>query len=70
MPDNEPNPGLKITALSVPDVAKVLSKSGGKPVTEAMLRKDLETGAPANPDGTVNLLHYAAWLVQEVARGD
>ena len=70
MPNNEPNQGLKITALSVPDVVKVLTKSGGKPVTEAMLRKDLEAGAPANPDGTINLIHYAAWLARAVANGD
>ena len=70
MPNIEPNQGLKITALSVPDVTKVLSKSGGKPVTEGMIRKDLEAGAPANPDGTVNLLHYAAWLVREVSNAD
>jgi len=27
--------------------------------------------APVNPDGTINLVHYAAWLVKEyAARGD
>ena len=70
MPNDEPNSGLKITALSVPDAAKVLSKAGGRVVTEAMLREDLEAGAPVNPDGTINLLHYAAWLVRELAHAD
>jgi hypothetical protein len=23
---------------------------------------DIADGAPTNPDGTVNLVHYAAWL--------
>ena len=64
------NPAIRLTALSVADVAKVLSRSGGRPVTEAMLRADVEAGAPANADGTVNLIHYAAWLVKELAHGD
>ena len=35
------------------------------------LRRDVEAGAPVNPDGTINLVHYAAWLVKEMAaRGD
>jgi hypothetical protein len=67
---NEPSQGLKPTALSVADAAKVLSKSGGRPVTENMLRADLDAGAPTNPDGTINLLHYAAWLVRELAHAD
>jgi hypothetical protein len=35
-----------------------------------MLEADRAAGAPANPDGTVNLVHYAAWLVKESGRGD
>ena len=30
-----------------------------------MLRADLAAGAPTNPDGTINLVHYAAWLARE-----
>jgi len=36
-----------------------------------MIRYDIEAGAPVNADGTVNLVHYAAWLAKETAsRGD
>jgi hypothetical protein len=62
--------GLTLTALSLADPAKVLSKAGRRPVTEAMLRQDVEAGAHVNPDGTINLIYYAAWLAREVARGD
>ncbi|MFN7022313.1 MAG: hypothetical protein ACK4WH_13425 [Phycisphaerales bacterium] len=55
------NPG----ALSVADAARVLSRLGGKPVTEDMLRADIDAGAPTNADGTLNLVHYAAWLVRQ-----
>ncbi len=61
---------LSPMALELADAAKVLSKLFAKPVTEAMLREDMADGAPANPDGTLNLAHYAAWLVREVARAD
>ncbi len=35
-----------------------------------MIREDIAEAAPANADGTVNLVHYAAWLVREMASGD
>lgn len=57
-------------ALELADAAKILSKLFAKPVTEVMLREDIADGAPANPDGTLNLVQYAAWLVREVARAD
>jgi hypothetical protein len=71
MDKNDPNrPRLSPTAMTLTDAAKLLSAVGTTKVTEAMLREDLGIGAPANADGTLNLVHYAAWLVQEVARGD
>jgi hypothetical protein len=62
--------GLNPAALSVADAARLLSKAGGGPVTKAMIETDLAAGAPANADGTINLVHYAAWLVKEMAGGD
>ena len=59
---------LKITALPLADVAALLSRVGGKPVTADMIRADIDAGAPVNPDGTMNLIQYAAWLVREVTR--
>jgi hypothetical protein len=73
MPDarDMQNPVLKVTAISVDDAALLISKSAGKPVTGDMIRYDIEAGAPVNADGTVNLVHYAAWLARELAnRGD
>jgi hypothetical protein len=61
-------PPLNPSALTLADAVRLLAKAGR--VTEAMLRADLAAGAPANPDGTINLVHYAAWLVKEVDGGD
>jgi hypothetical protein len=30
-----------------------------------MLRWGIDAGAPTYPDGTIGLVHYAAWLVQQ-----
>ena len=59
-----------LTALTVAQAAKVLSAAGGRRITEDMLRADIDAGAPVNADGTINLVHYTAWLVKEMAGGD
>jgi hypothetical protein len=72
-----PNPGvtpmtdsqtLKPTALTIPMLAQLLSRTFREPVTDAMIENDLQSGAPKNVDGTIHLVHYAAWLTQERLR--
>ncbi|MBA2224587.1 hypothetical protein [Thermogemmata fonticola] len=64
-----PGGGLNPAALSVAEAARLLARASGWPITEAMLQADLAAGAPANADGTIHLVHYAAWLVREMGRG-
>jgi len=68
-PGRHGNP-LNPQALRLEDLARLLSAAGPKPVTVAMLRDDIEDGAPTNADGTMNLVHYVGWLVKEMGRGD
>ena len=70
MPDNHQKPTLIPTALTLADAALLLTKVAGQLVTTAMIETDRAAGAPANADGTINLIHYAAWLVKEVTHGD
>ena len=74
MTDNNPDerqPGpLNPQALRLADMARILSASGPSPVTVEMLQADIADGAPTNADGTLNLVHYAAWLVREMAGAD
>lgn len=65
---SSPRLPLNPTALSLADAARVLSQVGGEPITEEMLRADVDAGAPTNPDGTLNLVHYAAWLARQMGR--
>jgi len=43
----------------------VLSAVSGERIAEEMIRADIEAGAPVTADGRVNLVYYAAWLVQQ-----
>lgn len=63
-------PQLNPLALTVEQAARLLSAAGPKPVTPEMVRDDLDDGAPTNADGTLNLVHYAAWLLREMGRAD
>jgi len=53
---------LNPAALSCTDAARVLSAAKNGKVTVEMLQADVDAGAPTNADGTLNLVHYAAWL--------
>jgi hypothetical protein len=53
------------TALSIDDLARLLTAASGRTVTADQIREDIDTGAPAGRDGRVNLVHYAAWLASE-----
>lgn len=55
-------------SLRLEDVAEILTAIGPKPVTIEMLLADIDDGAPVNRDGTMNLLHYSAWIVREILR--
>ena len=54
-------------ALTVTQLARLLTRAGASPITEAMIEADLAAGAPRNPNGTINLVHYSAWLVREMS---
>ena len=56
--------------LTVEQTTQLLSATSRKPMSIEMLQQDIEAGAPTNSDGTINLVHYAAWLVKEAGRGD
>ena len=59
------NPG----AMTVAEAAKLFSAAAREQISEAMIEADIEGGAPTNPDGTLSLVPYAAWLTKEAASG-
>lgn len=56
-------PPLNTKALSIEQLADFLTRAGGSDVSTSDIEDDLRAGAPRNDDGTINLLHYAAWLM-------
>jgi hypothetical protein len=64
---DDPVPSLNPGALQIADAARLLTRAGGRPIETAQLQADIDAGAPTNADGTLNLVHYAAWLVRELS---
>ncbi len=58
------------TRLSIEQAAKLLSAAYRERLNTAKIQADVDAGAPTNPDGTLNLVHYAAWQSKEMGRGD
>lgn len=65
MPEGEAAAARSPTAMPIADLARLLTAAGGRAITAAMIEADVESGAPTNADGTMNVVHYAAWLAKE-----
>jgi hypothetical protein len=61
---------LNPAALAIADAARLLTKAYGQKIAVTQIEADVAAGAPTNADGTLNLVHYAAWLVRELTHGD
>lgn len=57
------------TGLTPAELAAALSSASGSRITPGMIAADVSSGAPTNPDGTLNLIRYTAWLLKQ-GRGD
>ena len=55
-----------LLALTPDQVVDVLVKSGFRGMTLELLHSDFEAGAPRNANGSVNLIHYMAWILKEI----
>ena len=64
------NARLDPNRLTPDQAAKLLSAAARIRVPAEQIAEDLASGAPRNADGTINLVHYAAWIVKEMGRGD
>ena len=69
-PEEQAKRPLNPSTMSLVEAAAVLTQAGMWEVTPEDVAGDLADGAPTNPDGTINLIHYAAWLAGELNRAD
>jgi len=56
--------------LTPAELARLLSAAAKVQVPLERIEADVAAGAPVNPDGTLHLVHYAAWLVKQMARNE
>lgn len=61
---------LNPTRLTPEQAAKLLSAAAKLRIPVEQIDGDLAAGAPRNADSTINLVHYAAWIVKELGRGN
>ena len=55
-----------LLALTPEQLVDVLVRSGFRDMTLELLHSDFDAGAPRNADGTVNFIHYMAWILKEI----
>ena len=55
-----------LLALTPEQVVDVLVKSGFRGMTLELLHSDFDAGAPRNANGSVNPIHYMAWILKEI----
>ena len=56
------NGKMMLLALTVDELVEVLRRSGAKHASAENVQKDIAAGAPTNPNGTINYVHYLGWL--------
>lgn len=50
--------------LSPEQLAKLLTKAGRRALSEGDVEQLIAEGLPTNDDGTLHLVHVAAWLIK------
>ncbi len=63
----ETKKSLEITAMIPSDLAAVLSSAFRRKVTEEQVLEIADTGNLLSADGTINLIHYTAYLAGETS---
>ena len=58
---------LKLVALTPAQIAQALSAAGSEKITEQRVTEIAKRGKLIKADGTVSLIEYAAYIVQEIA---
>ena len=67
---NESKKPLQITAMNPAVLASVLSNAFRRKITEEQVLEIAETGNLLAGDQTINLIHYTAFLAEEVSGGN
>ena len=64
---------LSLLIVGAPTAAGMLityRQAQARVAEEAALLADVEAGAPVNPDGTMSIFAYTAWILKEMSDDD
>jgi len=67
---SEGNNQVDPTHLSIEQASKLLSATYRERIDAITIQDDIDSGAPTNPDGTINLVNYAAWQAKDLGHAD
>lgn len=67
---SEGNNQVDPTRLSIEQASKLLSAAYRERIDASKIQDDIDSGAPTNSDGTINLVSYAAWQAEELGCAD
>ena len=59
------NERISLVALTREQLVELLTKVGSASISMSALEADIASGMPVNDDGTINLIHYAVWMLRE-----
>lgn len=54
-------------AMPIPDIVALFELTGST-ITEEEIKANIAAGAPVNANGTLDLLKYGAWLVEDATQ--
>ena len=66
MPENSARANPR--ALRVAELVTALKAAGSRTISEETVAADIAQGAPANADGTVDMIKYGAWILMRENR--
>ena len=67
---SESNNQVDPTRLSIEQASKLLSAAYRERIDVVKIQEDIDSGAPTNSDGTINLVNYSAWQAKELGHAD
>lgn len=67
---SEGNNQVDPTRLTIEQASKLLSAAYRERIEVEKIQVDIDSGAPTNPDGTLNLVNFTAWQAKEMGHAD
>lgn len=61
---------LNVPPMTKENFVQILQHYGSLSISLEKLNEHISAGAPVNPDGTINIVNYTAWLLKELCHAE